>query len=100
MARFDFSERKICRVLDQPISTQRYSSNIRDAEYGQALHIFTLIDEYTRESDLLSCISSITNTECIRTTRLSVYLHGTSEYIRSDNGPELAAKAVRNYWND
>jgi|SaaInlStandDraft_7_1057024.scaffolds.fasta_scaffold481915_1 hypothetical protein len=30
---------------------------------------------------------------------LFIYI-GLSEHIRSDNGPELAAKAVRNYWSD
>ena len=32
MERFDVSERKVCRALDQPRSTQRYSPKIRDGE--------------------------------------------------------------------
>ena len=34
---------------------------------------------------------------CIRTARLPVYLSRTAGFIRSDNGPEFTAKAVR-YW--
>ena len=32
MERFDVSERKVCRALDQPRSTQRYYPKIRDGE--------------------------------------------------------------------
>lgn len=64
---------------------------------GRPLKILTVLDEYTREclatvvarrlrsDDVLHCLTNLFVT------------HGTPEHIRSDNGPEFTAKAVRRW---
>ena len=45
MERFDFSERRICRLLNQPHSTQRYLTKARD---GEALLVERMIELATK----------------------------------------------------
>ena len=64
---------------------------------GRPIKILTVLDEYTREclatvvgrrlrsDDVLHCLTHLFVT------------HGTPEHIRSDNGPEFTAKAVRRW---
>jgi putative transposase len=64
---------------------------------GRPIKILTVVDEYTREclatvvdrrlrsDDVLHCLTNLFVT------------HGTPEHIRSDNGPEFTAKAVRRW---
>ena len=64
---------------------------------GRPIKILTVLDEYTREclatvvgrrlrsDDVLHCLTNLFVT------------HGTPEHIRSDNGPEFTAKAVRRW---
>ena len=72
---------------------------IRTTE-GRAVRIFVIIDEYTRE-----CLSLFANRR-IRSQDVLDQLYelsisrGTPEYIRSDNGPEFTAKAVRKWLSD
>ena len=64
---------------------------------GRPLRILAILDEYTRECLSVSVdrqISSQGVLECL----YSLFIHrGTPEYIRSDNGPEFTAKAVREW---
>ena len=48
MERFDVSERKVCRALDQPRSTQRYSPKIRDGEDRLIESMVDLATKYGR----------------------------------------------------
>jgi len=64
---------------------------------GRAIKILTIIDEYSRQclaivvdrhirsDDVLYCLSDL------------FLMHGIPDYIRSDNGPEFTAKAVRQW---
>ena len=45
MERFDLSERRICRLLNQPRSTQRYLPRARD---GEALLVELMIELATK----------------------------------------------------
>jgi putative transposase len=183
MERFDVSERKVCRALDQPRSTQRHSPKIRDGkdrliesmvelatkygrygyrritallqregwevnhkrverlwrkeglkvpqkqpkrkrlwlnddsciklrplfkdhvwsydfvatrtEDGRALRILTLIDEYTRECLALKVARRLRSQDVLEQLGYLFIYRGLPGYIRSDNGPEFTAKAVR-----
>lgn len=68
----------------------------RTAE-GKAFRILTLIDEYTRECLAILVDRRITSQNVIDQLFYLFILRGTPEYIRSDNGPEFTAKAVRNW---
>jgi len=64
---------------------------------GKRLRRLTVIDEFTRECLAIDVARSLTSEEVLE--RLSErFIHrGTPDFIRSDNGPEFAAKRVRNW---
>ena len=133
------SERRVCRVLGQGRSTQRYAPKVQDDELplvaaivmlacqygrygyrrvtellrwdhvwsydfmkartsdGRALRILTLIDEYSRECLCLHVARKITSDDVLCRLEELFVLRGVPDYIRSDNGPEFTAKAVRGW---
>ena len=64
---------------------------------GRALKILTIIDEYTRECLGLLVKRRITSQEVIDKLFDLFILRGIPEHIRSDNGPEFTAKAIRKW---
>ena len=64
---------------------------------GRPLRILAILDEYTRECLSLDVARQISSQDVLY--RLySLFIHrGVPEYIRSDNGPEFTAKAVREW---
>ncbi len=67
---------------------------------GRAFRIFTIIDEYTRECLAILTQRRITSGDVIDQLFYLFIFRGTPEYIRSDNGPEFTAKAVRKWLKD
>lgn len=66
---------------------------------GRALKILTLLDEYTRECLGIQVARQIRSEDVI-VCLMDLFLeHGTPEHIRSDNGPEFTARAVRGWLN-
>ncbi len=64
---------------------------------GRPLRLLTIVDEYTRECLAIEVARSLRTDDVIfRLTELFVE-HGQPDYIRSDNGPEFTAKAVRQW---
>ena len=64
---------------------------------GKPFRILTVIDEYTRECLALHVARKINSDDVLcRLTELFVY-RGVPGHIRSDNGPEFTAKAVREW---
>lgn len=61
---------------------------------GRTLKIFTVIDEFTRESLAISVSRTLTSQEVIEQLADLFLVRGVPEHIRSDNGPEFTAKAV------
>jgi putative transposase len=64
---------------------------------GRAFKILTIIDEYSRESLALLVSRRITSQEVIDKLFDLFILRGIPEHIRSDNGPEFTAKAIRKW---
>jgi transposase InsO family protein len=64
---------------------------------GRAFRILTLIDEYTRECLATMVARKITSQDVIDQLFNLFVLKGIPEHIRSDNGPEFTAKAIRNW---
>ena len=64
---------------------------------GRAFRILTLIDEYTRECLAILVDRRITSQNVIDQLFYLFMFRGTPGYIRSDNGPEFTAKAVRRW---
>ncbi len=64
---------------------------------GRSIRLMTLIDEYTRECLAIRVARRINSFGVIEALA-DVMLHrGIPEHIRSDNGPEMTAKVVRDW---
>ena len=66
---------------------------------GRPLRILTILDEYTRECLRIVVDRHISSQDVVDELSELFLLKGIPEYIRSDNGPEFTAKAVRNWLN-
>ena len=64
---------------------------------GRTLKFLTIEDEYTRECLAIGVARSITSQDVIQTLRYLFEVRGAPEHIRSDNGPEFIAKALRDW---
>jgi transposase InsO family protein len=64
---------------------------------GRSFRILTLIDEYTRECLATMVARKITSQDVIDQLFNLFVLKGIPEHIRSDNGPEFTAKAIRSW---
>ena len=64
---------------------------------GSPLKWLSIVDEYTRECLTLHVARSITSEDVIDTLAELFAERGVPEHIRSDNGPEFVAKAIRRW---
>ena len=64
---------------------------------GRAFRMLTIIDEYTRECLAILVERRLTSEDVIDQLFNLFILRGIPEHIRSDNGPEFTAKAVRKW---
>jgi transposase InsO family protein len=64
---------------------------------GRALKLLTVVDEYTRQSLAVEVGRKLTSRDVLRVLAQLMLEHGVPRYIRSDNGPEFVAKAVREW---
>jgi putative transposase len=64
---------------------------------GRSLKWLTLIDEYTRECLVLEVGRTMTSTDMVDVLIELVHARGVPEHIRSDNGPEFIAEAIRSW---
>jgi transposase InsO family protein len=64
---------------------------------GRALRMLLVMDEYTRECLLIEVARRLSSQDVLRVLAKLFIRHGTPEFIRSDNGPEFTAKAVRGW---
>ena len=64
---------------------------------GRAFRMLTVIDEYTRECMAIVVDRRLRSTNVIEAMAELFIRKGLPEHIRSDNGPEFCAKAVREW---
>ena len=64
---------------------------------GRKLRLLTVIDEYTRECLAIRVQRRMTNHDVLYALSELFLEHGIPAHIRSDNGPEFVAKAVRGW---
>ena len=67
---------------------------------GRAFRILNIMDEYTRECLCILVNRHITADDVIEILSMLFITRGIPEHIRSDNGPELTAKALREWLTD
>jgi putative transposase len=66
-------------------------------ESGARLRILNILDEYTRECLAIRVERSVNSRQVIDTLNWQFLLRGVPEHIRSDNGPEFIANAVKEW---
>jgi putative transposase len=66
-------------------------------ERGQRFRMLTLLDEHTRECLAIHVAWSIRAVDVIKALAQAMSRHGTPEHIRSDNGSEFIAYALRDW---
>lgn len=64
---------------------------------GTQLKILTVMDEFTREGLALEVATSLPSKRVIAVLARLFALHGAPAYLRSDNGPEFVAQALRSW---
>ena len=64
---------------------------------GRSVRMMTLIDEFTREALAIKVARRLNSVNVIETLADAMLLKGVPEHIRSDNGPEMTAKIVRDW---
>lgn len=64
---------------------------------GQSLRILSVLDEYTRQCHGISPRRSYRAVDVIGALDLLIHEHGAPAFIRSDNGPEFIAHAIRDH---
>lgn len=74
-----------------------YDFMIEHTANGRAFKILTIIDEFTRESLCCKVERKIKAQDVLDKLFELFIFHGIPEHIRSDNGPEFTARAVRKW---
>lgn len=64
---------------------------------GRPLRMLTIVDEYTRECLAIEVGRRLCSQDVLECLAGLFVERGTPEYIRSDNGPELTARVVREW---
>jgi transposase InsO family protein len=64
---------------------------------GRAFRMLTLIDEYTRECLAIDVARRLTSEDVLERLSDLFVRRGVPDYIRSDNGSEFTATAVRHW---
>lgn len=67
---------------------------------GRQLRLLTVIDEYTRESLAIEVRRSMTASDVLDVLARIVEERGAPQYVRSDNGPEFVAGALKQWLKD
>jgi len=67
---------------------------------GRTLRLLTVVDEHTRECLAISVARRMTANDVLWVLADLFLEYGIPEHIRSDNGPEFVAKAVRDWLAD
>jgi putative transposase len=69
-------------------------------EDGRKLKFLTVLDEYSRESPAIEVGRSITSKDVIAVLEYLFMVRGMPKFIRSDNGPEFIANAIKKRLKD
>jgi transposase InsO family protein len=88
---------KKCHMAEHPNHVWSYDLVHDTTSDGRSLKCLTIIDEYTREGLEIYSARSITSGDIIRVLERLFIQHGCPLCLRSDNGPELVAKKLRQW---
>ena len=89
--------RDVLMKVEYPGHVWSYDFTEDRTERGGKLRTFNVVDEFTRECHHIRVDRSIGSAKVIASLEWLFLLHGAPRYIRSDNGPELIAKALQSW---
>ena len=82
---------------ERPNHVWAYDFVLVRTQDGRAVRLLTVIDEYTRECLAIRAGRHIKSSDVIETLAGLMVRRGVPDHIRSDNGPEFTAKAIRKW---
>ena len=82
---------------ERPNHVWSYDFVMDQTSDGKRLKILPVVDEFTRRCLTIEVERSLTAEDVVSTLEYLFELHGEPEHIRSDNGPEFVAEAVRSW---
>ena len=85
------------RKAEYPGHVWSYDFAFDGTEDGRRLKLMPVVEEYTRECLALATERSITSEQVVQTLAYLFAERGAPDYIRSDNGPEFIAEAVKGW---
>ena len=81
----------------RPNAIWAYDFVFDECANGQKLKCLTVVDEYTRECLAIDVGGRLRSGRVIEVLGRLVTLHGAPAFLRSDNGPEFIAKALKRW---
>ena len=88
------------KKAEYPNHVWTYDFMSDQTEDGRSLKVFTVLDEFTRESPAVEAGRSIRAKDVIGVLEYLFMIRGIPKFIRSDNGPEFIAEAVKRWLLD
>lgn len=88
------------RRAEYPNHVWSYDFVIDQTEDGRRLKLMPVMDEYTRECLLIEIGRNLTSSDVVRALARLFVERGEPGFIRSDNGPEFIAQAVKCWLGD
>lgn len=82
---------------ERPNHVWSYDFVMDQTSDGRRLKILPVVDEYTRECLAIEVERGLTAEDVVSTLEYLFEVRGEPEHIRSDNGPEFIAEAVRGW---
>jgi putative transposase len=98
-----FKRKKVTRIkgemkrAEYPNHVWTYDFIDDVTERGNQIRILNVVDEFSRECLAIRVGRSITSQEVIEVLEYLSLKRGMAEYIRSDNGPEFIARAIKEW---
>jgi putative transposase len=97
-------KRKKVKVIKAEIKRAAYPNHVWTYDFiddfterGRQIRILNVVDEFSREYLAVRAGRSITSQDVIEVLDYLSLKRGMAEYIRSDNGPEFIAKAIKEW---
>lgn len=84
-------------TAERPNHVWAYDFMLDATADGRRLRVLTIKDEFTRLSPAVAVDRRMPATSVVEVLERAFAEHGAPEYLRSDNGPEFVAKAIKDW---
>jgi len=88
------------RRAERPNHVWTYDFLMDQTSDGRRLKFLPVVDEFTRENLALEVERRMTAEEVVEVLKELFVLRGAPQYLRSDNGPEFIAEAIKTWLRD